>query len=424
MFANVIRIAAVAAMLLLAAGIARPRDSARHLRLRAIAHVDPGGSSADVVGHRGHAYLSSARGRACRSPGVRVFDLRRPRRPRLVSTFASGRAEPRLAGSTTEKTIVRDVSTPHFRGALAATGVQRCRRRSGSFQGFALYDVSRPRRPRKLALVPLRPRGAHELWLQPKGRKAYAYVAVLRSELGATGSAERPGPPDLRIYDVTNPRRPVKAGGWGAWRELGIRPDEGGRIRYAHSVITNRAATRAYVSYWDLGTVILDIEDPRHPRYLGRTSGRDTHSAWLADGERVLLETHETANGRPTLYDVSDPARPRRLGRVPLPGRPSSKRTFTTGVHDPKARGRLAFFSWFRRGIVVADISSPARPRLLAHFVPPAGKDATGGRLCKPKRSCPLVWGVYPERRYVLASDMNTGLWVLRLRAAAHRSAS
>ena len=38
-----------------------------------------------------------------------------------------------------------------------------------------------------------------------------------------------------------------------------------------HSVITNDAGTRAYLSYWDLGTVILDISNPSAPRYLGRT---------------------------------------------------------------------------------------------------------------------------------------------------------
>ena len=54
-------------------------------------------------------------------------------------------------------------------------------------------------------------------------------------------------------------------------------------FNYVHSVITNAAATRAYLSYWDLGTVILDVTNPAAPRYLGRTGAAgdpegDAHS--------------------------------------------------------------------------------------------------------------------------------------------------
>ncbi len=251
--------------------------------------------------------------------------------------------------------------------------------------------------------------------MQARGRRAYVYTAILRSELLSAPSSDTPGRPDFRIFDVTRPTRPVKVGGWGAWRELGIHPLSQGRENYVHSVITNRAATRAYLSYWDLGTVILDIRDPTRPRYLGRASGSNAHSAALAPNESVLVETHETANGRPALYDVAEPESPRKLSVVRLPGN-SSRKTFTTGVHDPKVRDRRAFFSWFRRGVVAVDISRPSRPRVLAQFVPPPDLDVTGARLCKPERRCPLVWGVYRTRRYVLASDMNSGLWVLQLR--------
>jgi hypothetical protein len=37
------------------------------------------------------------------------------------------------------------------------------------------------------------------------------------------------------------------------------------------------------------------------------------------------------------------------------------------------------------------------------------------GDTCGNGGPCPFVWGVYPTKDYVLASDMNSGLWVLRL---------
>ena len=132
--------------------------------------------------------------------------------------------------------------------------------------------MSNPAAPKELSLTDLEPRGSHEIWLQPKGNHAYVYTAIPRSELISspdydiqTQRATIPGKPDFRIFDVSDPRHPVQVGEWGAWKELGIKPWEGRggfSANFVHSVITNPAATRAYLSYWDLGTVILDISDP------------------------------------------------------------------------------------------------------------------------------------------------------------------
>src|SRR5215218_8070621 len=70
-----------------------------------------------------------------------------------------------------------------------------------------------------------------------------------------------PGEPDFRIIDVSNPRHPVKVGEWGAWKELGRHPNDGQgnefSASFVHSVITDEQTKRAYLSYWDLGTIIL-----------------------------------------------------------------------------------------------------------------------------------------------------------------------
>ena len=417
-------------------------DQAGGPRFELLAHADPGGFyTADVFGHRGHAYLSSERGgSACPSQGVRVYDVRNPRRPQLVSRFADGRSEPSLSGTWTEKTIVRDVATPVFRGVLAVTSVQACRR--AGFTGFALYDVTDPARPRALSLFRAEPNGSHEIWLQPKGDRAYVYLAIPGSELESApdfgrrrGRARIPGAPDFRIVDVTDPARPVQVGEWGAWKRLRIRPNRRvgrrTRIGVVHSVITNAAATRAFLSYWDLGTVILDITQPSRPRYLGRTRFRRdepgaAHSAALGRGERLLIETHETTGGTVTLFDVSRPSRPRRLSRLALPKRVleqgrrrngfgrARSRGLSDSVHDPDVQGRLAFFSWYGQGVIAADVSNPRRPRFLARFLPRRKRDPE--RLLCPRRRCTAVWGVHATPEYVLASDMLSGLWVLRLR--------
>jgi hypothetical protein len=425
------RVAVVLALVALVAATALHARTHRGgaARFEVLAHLNPGGAySADVWGHRGYAYLSSFRNRqGCPARGVRVVDVRDPRRPAVVARFGS------VAGTWTEKTIVRRVATPSFTGDLAVTSMQSCR--PGAWAGFGVYDVTNPRRPRQLALVRTKPRGSHEIWLGTPGRRAFVYTAIVRSELMSSPdwdpkarTASTPGPPDFRIFDVTDPRRPVQAGSWGAWKALGIHPNNGRGVYPAnlvHSVITDDAAERAYLSHWDLGTVILDISRPARPRYLGRTrlpAGEpqgDAHSAALTRGGRLLIETHETVVGRPTLFDVSNPRRPMRVATIRLPEADEAPKPhapyYEHSVHDPKVLGDHAYFSWYREGIVVADISRPAKPKIVARFVPPGAPDPTGDTCRGDGGSCAFVWGVFATRDYVLASDMNSGLWILRL---------
>jgi len=379
---------------------------------RVLAHVAPGGGySADVVGERHYAYLSSRKGaRDCPAQGVRVYDLANPRRPRHLSTFA------RIPGTWTEKTIVRRVRTAGFDGVLAAVSVQAC---TNGFGGFAVYDVTHPKHPRELARVRTQPRGSHEIWLAAARGHAWVYTAEAAAEFALTRESF-----GFHIYDVTHPRKPVEVGGWSACRDqndctpISSPPGAPDQRRLVHSVITNAAATRAFLSYWHLGTVILDISDPSKPRYLGRTAtGQgDAHSAWLLKGERILLETHETIHGRPVVWNVANPARPVRLATVRLPYRLGPHGHYTglpleDSVHDPKAVGHFAYFSWYGQGVALFDLKNPRKPRFLMRFQPSAAPDRHG-LLC-PDDTCTAVWGVFVMPKYVLASDLNSGLWVL-----------
>jgi hypothetical protein len=402
-------LAVVATAVVTQAGTSKPP------RFHVLAHVAaPGGYSGDVVGERHYAYLSSRKGRAesdCPAQGVRVYDLASPRRPRRIATFA------RIPGTWTEKTIVRRVRTAGFDGVLAATSVQAC---GNGFGGFVLYDVTRPAKPQRLALVRTEPRGSHEIWLAAARGRAWVYTAEAAAEF-----AVAPGSFGFHIYDVSHPRKPVEVGGWSACRDLHectpVTPQEPGNDRRAlvHSVITNAGATRAYLSYWSLGTVILDIADPAKPRYLGRTArGQgNAHSAWLMPGEKILVETHETLRGRPVVWNVANPAHPVRLATVRLPwqmapgGDFADRLPLADSVHDPKVAGRYAYFSWYGQGVALFDLKNPRRPRFLTRFRPPATRDRHG-LLC-PGTTCTAVWGVFVMPRYVLASDMNSGLWVL-----------
>jgi hypothetical protein len=377
-----------------------------------LAAVNPGpGATGDVYGFRRHAYLASWVGMGCLAKGVRVYDLHNPRRPRLASVFADAASDPAVAGTWTEKVIVQHVRTPDFTGDLAVVSFQTC---GGEFSGFGLYDVTDPDDPRKLALFPTPgTRGSHEIWLGASRGRAYVYTAVIDSELitspdfdPETGSATIPGAADFRIVDVSDPRAPVQVGEWGAWKELGIHPRADDNANFVHSVRVDDRLRRAYLSYWDLGTVILDISRPAHPRFLGRTSPPQgaAHSADVVRGGRLLVETHETQAGLPYFYDISDPAHPVLLGSFAPSGFEEST------VHDPKAVGSRVYFSWYNLGVVLVDAARPSASKVLAQFVPDTDYLNPDFFCTEP---CAQVWGVFVTRDYVLASDMNSGLYVL-----------
>lgn len=380
-------------------------------RIRPLGHANPGGGyTGDVFVHRGFAYLSSWHGGTCPSQGVRIYDLSTPSRPRRVATFADGGSDLAVRGTWTEKTIVQHATTPSFTGELAAVSFQNCPN-TNSYRGFGLYDVTNPRAPKQLSLIRTDPGGSHEIWLQAVHRRAYVYTAIPLAEYPG-----HPPEPGFRIFDATDPRHPVEIGSWIATPAM----RSGRQAVFVHSVRVNAAATRAYVSYWDLGTVILDISDPAHPRYLGRTNDSQgfAHSTAVTPNGKLLIETHETTGGRPSFWDISNPRKPRLLSvfkppaRLIADGKKRGAAGFGLGVHDAKIVGKRAYFSWYGLGVIVADISNPRHPRFIAQFLPPLTRDPEN-EFC-PRQSCTYTWGVYPTAKYVAAADMVGGLWVFR----------
>jgi hypothetical protein len=382
-------------------------------RIRPLGHAYPGGGyTGDVFVHDGYAYLSSWDGRTCPSLGVRVYSLANPAHPRRVATFADAAADIGVRGTWTEKTIVQHVATPTFAGELAAVSFQNCPG-TNSYRGFGLWDVTNPRAPKQLSLVRTDPGGSHEIWLQGVGRHAYVYTAIPLAEFPG-----HPPSPGFRIFDATDPRHPVEVGSW-------IAPDSlkaGKAGVFVHSVRVNPSATRAYLSYWNLGTVILDISHPAHPVYLGRTSDKQgsAHSTAISPNGKLMIETHETDGGRPSFWDISNPRRPKLLSVFEPPtslvdaAAKTGASGFFLGVHDPKILGHRAYFSWYSLGVIVVDISNPRHPKFVAQFLPPSSKDPESG-FCGPhKTRCTATWGVYPTKKYVVAADMVGGLWTFR----------
>lgn len=77
-----------------------------------------------------------------------------------------------------------------------------------------------------------------------------------------------------------------------------------------------------------------------------------------------------------------------------------------------------AYIAWFSGGVVDLDITSANPPVLLGSFVPPDTPDPNGTSLTVNNPPKALVYGVAAYntngQHYILASDINSGLWVVQ----------
>jgi hypothetical protein len=117
--------------------------------------------------------------------------------------------------------------------------------------------------------------------------------------------------------------------------------------------------------------------------------------------------------GEAYVYDNADTVNPTFLGTFSTPDSRSTRTDGEFTVHNTEVvLGTQFFSSWHSDGIVWWTMSDSGSSHQLGQFVPPAS-DRFG---------VPLVWGVYLDSGHdlVLASDMGSGLWIVRPKGLNH----
>ncbi|SDJ16271.1 LVIVD repeat-containing protein [Salimicrobium halophilum] len=373
-------------------------------------------NTADVYTYKGYAYLGTHTKNGGEG-GVRIFDMKDPENPEEIAKFADD-----IPGTWQEKVIVKSVNTPEFKGELAVVSVQQLDRGNpDSKGGFLLYNVSDPHNPEKLGFWEMDKRvpGTHELYLTVQKGKPFVLAANPYADYFTHGESK-----DFALVDVSDPNQPKTIYEFDPrilpevsedfngyhWNS----PDGKTRPVFNHSAMTDNNGDTALLSFWDLGTIILDISDPYNVKYEGRTDFApdvqgSAHSATLAKGGNVLIETREVYNpvkegyeesyGYTRIFDIKDPTNPKELStfKTDLVDNVEDGVTFANTVHDPKVRGNTLYLSHYAGGLFAVDITNPAKPTQIGQYQPEGA----------------YFWGVDIDRNYILASDMDNGLKVL-----------
>ncbi|HZQ37136.1 MAG TPA: hypothetical protein VFD32_14495 [Dehalococcoidia bacterium] len=336
------------------------------LNMRLIGHNDMGGRGDCMhvnvvdgyafVGHMGENGI-----------GTSILDVRDPTAPRLATQI------PVPAHTHSHKVQVVD--------GVMLVNYEQFGRAGQGVTGLKVFDVSRPEQPREIGFLPMTGKGVHRMsyWEPP-----YAYVTG--SEAGWTDQF-------FMVVDLSNPAAPREVGRWwlpGMWTAGGEQSTAPPGRRYAlHHALTRD--DRAYMGWWDAGLVILDIADKSRPQLVshlpfGLDQSACTHTALPVPGRDVLIVTDEGVGSYcpeitkiVRVVDIADERHPRVIATFSIPEGDFATRGGWFGphnLHEPRPGSLVdpntVYLTYFNAGVRVVDISEPARPREIAHFVPEA----------------------------------------------------
>jgi hypothetical protein len=426
------------------------------LNIEVVAHDDLGGRgfNGDVWTHEGFAYIghwgfadwATGNDRFCPiepNNGVAVVDATDPSNPETVSRLQNPE------GTSAEDVVVYTAPFGPLAGRdIAVSGIQVCggSRSDLSFpRGLQLWDVTDPVHPVELGSwdAACCTRGVHEFEVahRPDLGRTFAYATVPTSRYPdlatPSGYRDADGDGDFRLIDITDPANPFQVSDWGIqdiggpfYDGQGCDPD----ANYGHGAEPSADGRLAFLSYWDSGFVRLDLTDPANPVFISQTvypanADGDAHSSqW--DEERNLLFSAdedfckasgagiEKGFGYIRVFDFSVPTAPRQIGeyRTPNASGTNDEAAGDFSIHNNFLVGTDVYSSWYTDGVRVVDASDPTDPVEVAYFVPPASDNPVKPSQRGVLSNTTQVWGVVVDEvtGLIYASDMNSGLWILR----------
>jgi hypothetical protein len=311
---------------------------------------------ADVWGDGDYAYLAHFG-----QSRVDIVDISVPSSPQLVATYNSG------VGSAQDVKVADGLM---FVGLESAT------------PGIHIVDVRDPSNPVKLTNVTVRS-AVHNVFYH----EGWLYLC--------DSSTPRIDIVDLRSYDPDNAPATISSATW-TILNVGF---------FVHDITVQ--GDYLFASAWN-SLRVFDISnlESQAPTFLTSVPGSNVHSSWATDDLRFLVTAEERTGGGLTLWEIVETAEP---GAISLVQRdtytvPTSR---ATSVHNPVIRDHTVYVSWYQIGTQIFEIDPVLEKlALIGSFDTTAINGNTGfsGN-----------WGVYPflgDDR-LLASDTNTGLWVL-----------
>jgi hypothetical protein len=275
---------------------------------------------ADVGYFKGYAYLAARDPSPATCPtagGVHVVDVRNPSSPQAVGFLQANVNE--FPG---EGIHVMEVHTPFFDGDLLLHNNEACNTSASSVLGMAVWNVTDPLNPVKLSQFgdalpaiagqPSTYHSIHSVQGFTQGNKAYA-VMIDNNETQ-----------DIDIVDITDPSNPVLIAERGLSNfAAGVTVDANGSTVFHHDVQFKRIGGHDFlaVSYWDAGQLLLNVDDPANPVFLGDSDyphpdpltgfeppEGNSHESYWSSNNKFLISTDEDFSPTRLLCEITSGA--------------------------------------------------------------------------------------------------------------------
>jgi hypothetical protein len=262
--------------------------------------------------------------------------------------------------------------------------------------GIIVLDLSDPAHPSVMSeYTDTVTGGVHNTWIDGVNELVYAVHNGTR---------------DIHIIDIADPRKPKEVGRWGLEKE----------DKSLHDIIVQDGY--AYLSYWNDGLVTLDVGagthggTPRRPAFVSQIAFEtgNTHVAWrhgnyVFVGDEIYPPQWDPdqpieARGYIHIVDMSDMDNPVEVGRYEVP---------EAGAHNVWVDDDKLYIGYYQAGLRVVDISGELRGDLYRQGREISSYKTTDEMTTTP--NWPMTWGAQIFKGNIFSSDMNSGLWILKL---------
>jgi hypothetical protein len=285
------------------------------------------GGIADVAAFGQYAYLNTFSpecvGNGGAGTGVHIVKIQNPAKPKKIGFIP---AHPN--SYTGEGIHVVRANTPSFTGQLLIHNNETCNAAEFAPSGASLWDVTDPKNPQPLSLNfgDADPAVANQTYHTTHSAQLFVQKKVLDGKDRVIAVLQdNQDLADVDIFDVSNPTAPVML------TEQGLESWPGAQGSYAngdtvfhHDMQMKRIDRHDYllVSYWDAGQVLLNIDDPANPVFVGDSDyrfpdplmpqfeipeGNSHQSYWSADNDFIISTDEDFSPFRTNFELTSGP---------------------------------------------------------------------------------------------------------------------
>jgi hypothetical protein len=239
----------------------------------------------------------------------------------------------------------------------------------------------------------------------------------------------------MRVIDFADPRQPREVARWEV-PERNLAPlgqgteMTGGRM--LHDVQVKDGL--AYLAYWKHGLVILDVGagikggSPESPQLVSRFvyNVADYYPPEMIAGTHAVFRygnyVFVADEVFPPVVDLVTRVRIKTLGRVHVvdvsdlehPVKVADYNVQDMGSHNMWVADDVMYIGYYEGGLRVVDVGGELRGDLMAQ-----GREIGSVWTGSPdgyRPNLPMAWGAQPHRGVIYVSDINSGLWVARIR--------